>query len=869
MTTAKRRYARRATGEDVLPFINHIVEPQRDPANGEPRYDVDTPLVLADFLEENGMPSTARMIRLAHPNSAGNPTRPFQGRMDADNYQVRPGEWQVRSYDTHRDSSISVPDLDGEKYVEIHHMPADNVAGQDRTIGWGLRMPNEAAHAMVDDLLNEGYKPHSSIQLSHPDLYERYESGEYGPVSQRRAGMQKSHPDLPRDDNRQLPSYAWPGGYPMYYLDNDHSELCPDCANEHEEGGEGISAGGTHMEGPPIQCENCGKDIESAYGDPDEEEHSQMSRRGGKRRYAFDPAVNSSMLLHVAKTMTDPDRNFEPLASRLLDNGYDPDHPDFGLQQILSGNHGRLPRWLSEEDVPNIESGDLDARPHGMPYEDESGASDWHPHLVLADWLEEEGRHPAIASVIRHAHAQSGTDTGRRGTGIWDFSSGHPDQWGFDVEPMYGQHQHKWVAIHAPHPDNPYQRIFWHASFPKEQARDLSESLRIEGAVEHDNERDVWVPQKTHMSRSSSPRRYAAPNGDVQSLPSAMAGASSANQGSINSVAQDIMTELRMLPATGTDAVHTSPQGSRPSMVVRMRSPEQQKSLYAASWLGLMTRQPGMVVFTPGDGDDLLHTLHTQMSGHQLSSALASVGIRDATFIPKKTGMRALVFDREANSGAALRAVASRFKMGLTSKQGSGSFVGAEDQSDARAAYRRVIRGYEQKLEESQPKQPPQQQQTPQQPQQMRRRYARKRVSKADVDKMFADSYGLKRSEAPQIPDDRKEKFLMGMVRHGVGHKDEVVHPSTLKPSQSEWSPEALKKVKSQVEAGGEERNKIINNRVTVSNDGYVLDGHHRYIDAMLRGRKLSVVKVDLPIEHLITAARKFGESEGIERKTA
>lgn len=369
------------------------------------------------------------------------------------------------------------------------------------------------------------------------------------------------------------------------------------------------------------------------------------------------------------------------------------------------------------------------------------------------------------------------------------------------------------------------------------------------------------------------PRRYAAPA--AQSLPGAMSGITSSNQGSINDVAKDIATSLRLLPAVGTDAVHSTPQGSRPSMVVRLKSPRFEKAMYAASWLGLMTRQPGQVVFTPGKGEDLLHTLTTTMSGNDLTNALRSVGVQDSVLIPKRTGMTAMVYDREAKLGAAMKSLSSRLKMGLRSEGGTGAFVGGQKEEDARAAYRRFIRGYEAKLGEAsgQPQKSPQQRQQtqgamPDDPRQMRRRYARK-VSKSNVDAMFEGSLGLKREDTPQIPEDHKEKFLMGLVSAGVGHTDHVMDPKRLKPSQCEWSPDALKRVAASYDAGGDERDKLVNNRVTVSNDGYVLDGHHRWADAHLRGRKLRVVKIDLPIRELVKAAAAFGSEHGVERKTA
>jgi hypothetical protein len=82
----------------------------------------------------------------------------------------------------------------------------------------------------------------------------------------------------------KLIKYAWPGGYPVFYLTADGAMLCPDCANG-ENGSEArtcdgpddspwdrqwkIVAGDVYWEGPDEPCAHCGAAIASAYGDPD------------------------------------------------------------------------------------------------------------------------------------------------------------------------------------------------------------------------------------------------------------------------------------------------------------------------------------------------------------------------------------------------------------------------------------------------------------------------------------------------------------------------------------------------------------------------------------------------------------------------
>jgi hypothetical protein len=72
--------------------------------------------------------------------------------------------------------------------------------------------------------------------------------------------------DSLRDDIGRLPAYAWPGGYPIYYLTGDGLTVCPECANA--DTSDPAVAGDVHWEGEPMQCDDCNADIESAYGDP-------------------------------------------------------------------------------------------------------------------------------------------------------------------------------------------------------------------------------------------------------------------------------------------------------------------------------------------------------------------------------------------------------------------------------------------------------------------------------------------------------------------------------------------------------------------------------------------------------------------------
>ena len=80
---------------------------------------------------------------------------------------------------------------------------------------------------------------------------------------------------LPRDDDGKLSEYAWPGGYPLFYLVADGGTLCPKCAREADE--EGLTQDkddpqwyivdcDVNWEDEDMWCDHCGEHITSAYG---------------------------------------------------------------------------------------------------------------------------------------------------------------------------------------------------------------------------------------------------------------------------------------------------------------------------------------------------------------------------------------------------------------------------------------------------------------------------------------------------------------------------------------------------------------------------------------------------------------------------
>ena len=91
--------------------------------------------------------------------------------------------------------------------------------------------------------------------------------------------MRKFHRKDYELENGELQAYAWPGGYPVFYVTADGGVLCPTCASCKEvrqaviecpdDDQWRVVAADVNYEDDALFCDNCNERIESAYGDPD------------------------------------------------------------------------------------------------------------------------------------------------------------------------------------------------------------------------------------------------------------------------------------------------------------------------------------------------------------------------------------------------------------------------------------------------------------------------------------------------------------------------------------------------------------------------------------------------------------------------
>lgn len=123
---------------------------------------------------------------------------------------------------------------------------------------------------------------------------------------------------------------------------------------------------------------------------------------------------------------------------------------------------------------------------------------------------------------------------------------------------------------------------------------------------------------------------------------------------------------------------------------------------------------------------------------------------------------------------------------------------------------------------------------------------------------------GVPRAQMPQIKSEHRGALVQYLKARGVEHEQMLVRPSSLKPTQAEYSPAKVEKAREWSAEGP-------NRSILVSGDGYVLDGHHQWQQALedAPDEAYPVIKFDadarelLPLIHDFPSSTVNRESEG------
>lgn len=115
------------------------------------------------------------------------------------------------------------------------------------------------------------------------------------------------------------------------------------------------------------------------------------------------------------------------------------------------------------------------------------------------------------------------------------------------------------------------------------------------------------------------------------------------------------------------------------------------------------------------------------------------------------------------------------------------------------------------------------------------------------------NTLGIDRKKMPQIRAHYIDSFLEKLTEDGIEYSYEVNSPNEIKPTQVHINLEKVSTLNPD----------YINSRyLIVSNDGYLLDGHHRWYYSKESDLDAKVLKIDLPINELIDYANSFDQIE-------
>jgi hypothetical protein len=130
------------------------------------------------------------------------------------------------------------------------------------------------------------------------------------------------------------------------------------------------------------------------------------------------------------------------------------------------------------------------------------------------------------------------------------------------------------------------------------------------------------------------------------------------------------------------------------------------------------------------------------------------------------------------------------------------------------------------------------------------------------------EGMGIARKDMPQIPGKERARFLSEIEAElGVTAEKEKVDPTTLKPIQKEISAARSGAIYNKFREDGEIPK---NERILISKDGYVVDGHHTWGAAVAfafdnPGTELPVYRLSVTAKEALAVSSKWSKDNGFE----
>ncbi len=255
-------------------------------------------------------------------------------------------------------------------------------------------------------------------------------------------------------------------------------------------------------------------------------------------------------------------------------------------------------------------------------------------------------------------------------------------------------------------PDNAPQRLIFaalhvhRAQHPEMSTGSMSSGLggELDSAhnwvgthAEHNKTQAIHeAPLLDYVSRHGNPEKHA--RNEMQSVGAGGANRQlhSANHDARVELAKTILTEAGITGARVRAVLsQTGKQGIRPAVSAILSSSHPAVAKYAAAYIGLLTGQPRVTVFHPGDGEDVLHVIDSPHPSDHVGEYLSRAGVPAFSMESRGSGTRAFVVN--PMNLIDVQTAARGLQGTVRSVPGTAIRLGAGSAKDARAAYRTVI----------------------------------------------------------------------------------------------------------------------------------------------------------------------------------
>lgn len=118
------------------------------------------------------------------------------------------------------------------------------------------------------------------------------------------------------------------------------------------------------------------------------------------------------------------------------------------------------------------------------------------------------------------------------------------------------------------------------------------------------------------------------------------------------------------------------------------------------------------------------------------------------------------------------------------------------------------------------------------------------------------DTMDIQRKDMPQIKSKDLKDFFVFLKKNNVKTIKKSVDPKKLKATQSEFDKGKIKKAIDDISSGS-----MPNKPIMVSKDGYVIDGHHRWLAFYNMNKKIDVFEANVNAKELIKMMKDYPKS--------